>query len=32
MIDLSATVVTKGDLDKPPIKALLFPDLKQYLK
>ena len=31
MIDLSATVVTKGDLDKPEIKALLFPDVKKYL-
>jgi ribose transport system substrate-binding protein len=31
VIDLSATVVTKGDLDKPEIKALLFPDVKKYL-
>lgn len=32
VIDLSATVVTKADLDNPKVKALLFPDLKQYLK
>lgn len=31
MIDLSATVVTKGDLDKPRIKALLFPDVRKFL-
>ena len=31
VIDLSATVVTKGDLDRPEIKALLFPDVKKYL-
>jgi ribose transport system substrate-binding protein len=31
MIDLSATVVTKGDLEKPEIKALLFPDVRKYL-
>jgi ribose transport system substrate-binding protein len=31
VIDLSAVVVTKGDLDKPEIKALLFPDVKKYL-
>jgi ribose transport system substrate-binding protein len=31
VIDLSATVVTKSDLDKPEIKALLFPDVKKYL-
>ena len=31
MIDLSATVVTKSDLEKPEIKALLFPDIKKYL-
>jgi ribose transport system substrate-binding protein len=30
-IDMSATVVTKSDLDKPDIKALLFPDVKKYL-
>jgi ribose transport system substrate-binding protein len=26
-IDLSATVITKADLDKPEIKKLLHPDL-----
>ena len=31
VIDLSAVVVTKGDLEKPEIKALLFPDVKKYL-
>jgi ribose transport system substrate-binding protein len=31
LIDLSATVVTRGDLEKPEIKTLLFPDLKKYL-
>jgi ribose transport system substrate-binding protein len=31
VIDLSAVVVTKSDLDKPEIKALLFPDVKRYL-
>jgi ribose transport system substrate-binding protein len=31
VIDLSATVVTKGDLDKPQIKSLLFPDVKKFL-
>jgi len=31
-IDLSAHVITKGDLDKPEIKALLNPDVKKYLK
>jgi len=31
LIDLSATVVTKSDLDKPEIKALLFPDVRKYL-
>jgi ribose transport system substrate-binding protein len=30
-IDLSARVVTKGDLDKPDVHALLFPDLQKYL-
>ncbi len=30
-IDLSATVVTKGDLEKPAIRKLLFPDVKKYL-
>jgi len=32
VIDLSAVVVTKGDLEKPEIKALLFPDVKKYLQ
>ena len=31
-IDLSARVITKPDLDKPDVKALLFPDLDKYLK
>jgi ribose transport system substrate-binding protein len=31
-IDLSARVITKSDLDKPDVKALLNPDLKKYLK
>jgi len=31
VIDLSATVITKGDLEKPEIKSLLFPDIKKYL-
>jgi ribose transport system substrate-binding protein len=30
-IDLSARVITKSDLDKPEIKALLNPDVKTYL-
>jgi ribose transport system substrate-binding protein len=30
-IDLSARVITKPDLDKPEIKALLNPDVKKYL-
>jgi ribose transport system substrate-binding protein len=30
-MDLSARVVTKEDLDKPDVHALLFPDLKKYL-
>ena len=30
-IDLSAHVITKADLDKPEIKALLNPDVKKYL-
>lgn len=30
-IDLSATVITKADLEKPEIKALLHPDLEKYL-
>jgi ribose transport system substrate-binding protein len=31
-IDLNAVVVTKADLEKPEIHALLYPDLKKYLK
>jgi hypothetical protein len=31
VIDLSATVVTKSDLEKPQVRALLFPDVKRYL-
>jgi ribose transport system substrate-binding protein len=31
-IDLSAHVITKADLDKPEIKALLNPDVKKYLQ
>lgn len=31
-IDLSARVIVKPDLDKPDVKALLFPDLDKYLK
>lgn len=31
-LDLTAVVITKADLEKPEIKALLFPDLKKYLK
>ena len=30
-IDLSAHIITRQDLDKPEIKALLFPDLSKYL-
>ncbi len=30
-IDLSATVITKADLDKPEIKQLLHPDITKYL-
>jgi ribose transport system substrate-binding protein len=30
-IDLSARVITKPDLDRPEIKALLNPDVKKYL-
>jgi ribose transport system substrate-binding protein len=30
--DLSARVITKADLEKPEIHALLYPDLKKYLK
>jgi ribose transport system substrate-binding protein len=31
-IDLSARVIAKADLEKPDVKALLFPDLDKYLK
>ena len=31
-IDLSARVITKPDLDKPEIKALLNPDVKKYVQ
>lgn len=31
VIDLSATVVVKDDLEKPEVKALLFPDIKKFL-
>jgi ribose transport system substrate-binding protein len=31
-IDLNAVVITKADLDRPEIKALLEPDLKKYLQ
>jgi ribose transport system substrate-binding protein len=31
-IDLKASVVTRVDLDRPEVHALLFPDLKRYLK
>ncbi len=30
-IDLSGRVIVKADLDKPDVKALLFPDLTKYL-
>lgn len=30
-MDLSAVVITRDDLAKPEIKALLFPDLQKYL-
>lgn len=30
-IDMHAVVVTKADLDKPEIHALIYPDLKKYL-
>jgi ribose transport system substrate-binding protein len=30
-VDLNAVVITKVDLDKPAIQALLHPDLKKYL-
>jgi len=31
-IDMKAVVVTKADLETPEIHALLYPDLKRYLK
>jgi ribose transport system substrate-binding protein len=31
-IDLSARIITKADLDKPDVQALLNPDVKKYLK
>jgi len=31
-IDLNAVVIVRPDLEKPEIKALLFPDLKKYLR
>jgi hypothetical protein len=31
-VDLQAVVITKADLDKAEIKALLNPDLAKYLK
>jgi ribose transport system substrate-binding protein len=31
-VDLQAAVITKADLDKPEIHALLYPDLQKYLK
>jgi ribose transport system substrate-binding protein len=30
-MDLSARVITRDDLDRPDVKAMLFPDLKKYL-
>ncbi len=30
-VDLSAVVITKGDLERPEIRQLLHPDLKKYL-
>lgn len=32
LVNLSARVVTRADLGKPEVKALLFPDLKKYLE
>jgi hypothetical protein len=29
---LSARVIARPDLDRPEVKALLFPDLDKYLK
>jgi len=31
-MDLNARVITKPDLDKPDVKALLFPDVQKYLR
>lgn len=31
-MDLNAVVVTRADLEKPEIKALLFPDVNKYLQ
>jgi ribose transport system substrate-binding protein len=31
-LDLQAVVITKPDLEKPEIHALLYPDLQKYLK
>jgi len=31
-MDLSAVVIAKADLARPEIHALLYPDLKKYLK
>ncbi len=31
-LDLRARVIVPADLDKPDVKALLFPDLEKYLK
>lgn len=31
VMDLSARVITRADLDKPDVHAMLFPDLKKYL-
>ena len=31
IIDLSARVITKAELDKPDVKTLLHPDVKTYL-
>ena len=32
LLNLDARVVTRADLDRPDVKALLFPDLRRYLK
>ena len=31
-VDLSARVITKADLSKPDVHALLYPDIEKYLK